>query len=231
MKFIGSLVLATALLLPGSLLLAQDCKDFFPQKEGTVLQYVNYDKKDKVTGRSEMSFKDKKQIPDGMSVVFVSKFSDEKGEELYESEIEVMCVNGVLFFNADKFLDPATMSVYESMEVEVTGDNLELPLEGKAGKSLEDGGVTAVVRSGGVKIITISVKIYNRKIASREKMETPAGSFDCIKYTYDALSKIGFVKVNMSAIEWYSPEFGTIRSESFNKNGKLMGYTVLESIR
>ncbi len=230
MKFIGPLIFAAALLLPGSLLHAQDCKDFFPQKEGTVLQYVNYDKKDKVTGRSEMSFKDKKQTPDGMSVVFVSRFSDEKGEELYESEIEVECINGVLFFDADKFLDPATISAYETMEVEVTGDNLELPLDGEAGKILEDGGVTAVVRSGGVKIITISVKISNRKIVSREKMETPAGTFNCIKYTYDALSKIGFVKINMSAIEWYSPEFGAIRSESYNKNGKLMGYTLLESI-
>ena len=133
-------------------------------------------------------------------------------------------------FRCKKILDPATMSSYETMEVEVTGDNLELPLNGVAGTELEDGGVTAVVRSGGIKIITVSVSLSNRKIAAKETIETPAGSFNCIKYTYDALSQMGFVKVNMSSIEWYSADYGTIRSESYNKNGKLMSYTLLESV-
>ena len=231
MKHIGSILLASILITAGTKLRAQDCHDFFPQEEGTVLTYVSYDKKDKITGSSEMSFKDKKQTPDGMSVLFVSKFSDDKEEVLYESEIKVECKDGVLYFDAGKFLDPATMSAYETMEVEVTGDNLELPLNGPVGSRMEDGGVTAVVRSSGVKIVTVSVNISNRKIEAREKVETPAGNFDCIKYTYDALSKIGFIKVNMSAIEWYSPGLGTVRSESYNKNGKLTGTTVLESIR
>ncbi len=229
MKSAGTIVLMATLVSVGSMLKAQGCEAFFPQSEGTELTYVNYDKKDKVTGSSTMSIKEKKQTTAGMSVVFASKFKDDKGEKLYYSEVKVECVDGVLLFDAGKFLDPATMSTYETMEVEVTGDNLELPLNGAVGTTLGDGGVTAVVRSGGSKIVTISVAISNRKIEARETIETPAGSFECIKYTYDALTKIGFVKVNMSAVEWYSPNYGTVRSESYNKNGKLMGYTLLES--
>ncbi len=215
----------------GTLVRAQDCKDYFPQKEGTILTYVSYDKKDKVTGSSEMSFRDKKQTENGMSVLFVSSFNDEKEEVLYESEVKVECKDGVLYIDASKFLDPTTMSAYETMEVEVNGNNLELPLDGPVGMQMEDGSVTAVVRSGGVKVITLSVNISNRKIAAKEKVESPAGDFDCIKYTYDMLTQISFVKVSMSAIEWYNPELGTIRSESYNKNGKLTGYTLLESVR
>jgi hypothetical protein len=231
MKNVVAIFLAVCMAFTGIQIKAQACKDYFPQKEGTILKYVSYDKKDKVTGSSEMSFKDKKETADGMSVIFVSKFSDDKEEFLFENEVKVTCRDGVLYFDASKFLDPATMSAYESMDVEVTADNLELPLDGAAGRSLADGSVTAVVRSGGVKIITVSVHISNRKIVAREKVETPAGSFECIKYTYDALSQIGFVKVRMSATEWYSAEYGSVRSESFNKNGKLTGYTVLESVR
>jgi len=217
-------------LFAGSVLKGQNCDDFFPQKEGLVLHYVNYDKKDKVTGSSEMSFKEKKQEDSFTSIVFMSKYSDKKGEPIFENEVEVDCKDGILYFSSSKFLDPASMSAYESMEVEVDANHMELPLNGKAGTELQDGSVTAVVSNSGMKIITISVKVFNRKIESRETIDTPAGTFDCIKSSYDALSEIGFVKMNISAIEWYCPDVGTIRSESYNKNGKLTSYMVLESL-
>jgi hypothetical protein len=209
----------------------QDCQDFFPQKEGVVLHYVNYDKKDKVTGSSEMSFKEKKQGADFTSIIFSSTYSDKKGEAQYENEVEVDCKDGVLYFSSSKFLDPSTMSAYESMEVEVDANHMEMPLNVKAGTELQDGSVKAVVSNNGMKLVTISVHISNRRVEALETMDTPAGSFECIKTSYDALSEIGFVKVRISAVEWYCPEVGTIRSESYNKNGKLTSYTVLESIK
>lgn len=222
---------ALGLLFAGFLLHGQDCQDFFPQKEGVVLHYVNYDKKDKLSGSSEMSFKEKKQGSDFTSVIFTSTYSDKKGEAQYENEVEVDCKDGVLYFSSSKFLDPSTMSAYESMEVEVDASHMEMPLNAKAGTELQDGSVTAVVSNNGMKLVTISVNVFNRKIEAIETMDTPAGSFECIKSSYDALTEIGFVKVNISAVEWYCPDVGTIRSESYNKNGKLMSYTVLESIK
>lgn len=224
-------LLCFGLFLFTALLQGQDCQDFFPQKEGVVLKYVNYDKKDKVTGSSEMSFKEKKQKEDFTSVVFSSVYRDKKGEAQYENEVEVDCKDGILYFSSSKFLDPSTMSAYESMEVEVDASHMEMPLNAVAGTELQDGSVTAVVSNSGMKLITISVKVFNRKIEAIESIDTPAGSFECIKNSYDALSETGFVKVNLSAIEWYCPDVGTIRSESYNKNGKLMSYTVLESIK
>ena len=194
------------------------------------MKYMNYDKKGKVTGSSEMSYKEKTVKDDWSEVVFVSTYSDKKGEALFDNEVKVECKNGVLYFSTSKFLDPATMSAYESMEVEVDAEHMDLPLDGKAGTELKDGKVTAVVRNNGLKLISISVHISNRRIDALETIETPAGSFDCIRSSYDARSEIGFVKMNMSAVEWYSPEVGTIRSETFDKKGKLSGYMVLESV-
>lgn len=210
--------------------MAQECADLFPQAEGTVLKYVSYDRKDKVTGSSEMSLKEKRNTSNGVSVILASRYSDDKGEQIYTNEMTIECRDGILYMDAGKFLDPQAMSAYESMEVKVEADNLDLPLDAGAGTALEDGGVTAVVSSGGVKLITISVSLTDRKVEAREKVETPAGNLDCIKYTYSALSQIGFIKASVSGVEWYSPEYGTVRSESYNKNGKLTGYTVLESI-
>ena len=208
----------------------QKCADFFPQDEGAVLTHVNYDKKGKVTGSSEMSYKEKTVEGDWSEAVFMSTYSDKKGEAIFENEVKVECKNGVLYFSSSKFLDPSTMSSYESMEVEVDAEHMELPLDGKAGTELKDGKVTAIVSSNGMKIVTLSVEIFNRRIDALEIMETPAGSFECIKSSYDMRSEMGFVKMNMSVVEWYSPEVGPVRSESYDKKGKLSGYTVLESV-
>ena len=222
--------LAVVLSFFGLQIQAQDCADYFPVKEGTVLEYVNYDRKDKMTGSSETAFLKKQETPEGMSAMFSSKFRDDKGEVLFENEMQAECKDGVLYFDASSLLDPASMSAYESMDVKVTGDNLELPLNSGPGTELADGGVTATISSGGVKILTLSVNLTNRKIQARETVETPAGSFECIKYTYDARTEMGFVKMDISGIEWYNHKHGTIRSESYDKKGKLSGYTVLESI-
>lgn len=230
MKMTKYLLPFVTMLLTVSMLNGQGCDEFFPQKEGVVLKYVNYDKKDKVTGSSLMSFKERNQKDDGTTVVFTSTYSDKKGEAIFDTEVEVGCKDGILYFSSSKFLDPTIMSAYESMEVEVDATHMEMPMNAKAGTKLQDGFVTAVVSSSGMKIISISVKVFNRKIEARETIHTPAGSFECIKNSYDALSEVGFIKMNISAIEWYCPDYGTIRSESYNKNGKLTAYTVLESV-
>ena len=230
MKNTATLLISAMLLLGTPTMFAQDCKDYFPHKEGTVLTYENYDKKDKVTGTSVISIRDRKKTPEGISVVLRSKFIDDKGEEVFENEMPVECRNGVLYMDMSKYLDPASMGAYSSMDVEVSADNLDLPLGGPAGTELGNGKVTAVVRSPGAKIATITLDISDRKIAARERLETPAGAFECLKITYNILSQIGFVKVNSSAIEWYSTEYGTIRSETYNKKGKLVSYMVLKSV-
>lgn len=230
MKLSGILLSILALVFTVTLAKGQNCADFIPQKEGTVLKLVSYDKKGKVTGSTEMSFKEKIVKDDWSEAVFMSTYSDKKGEEIFENEVKVECKKGVLYFSSSKFLDPATMSAYESMEVEVDAEHMDLPLDSKAGDELKDGKVTAIVRSNGLKVVTLSVDIFNRKVNALESMETPAGSFECIKSSYDMRTEMGFVKMNMSSVEWYSPEYGPVRSETYDKKGKLTGYTVLESV-
>ncbi len=209
---------------------AQECGEMFPQEEGTVLTYLNYDKKDKVTGSTENSLKEKSEIPGGMAVVMSSVHRDDKGKVIMENEVNLECREGVIYLDAANYLDPGAMSAYQTMDVKVKADNLEIPLGASAGTALNDGGVTATVSSSGIKIMTIRVDLSNRKIEAREKIETPAGEFECIKYSYDMQTQAGFVKASFSGIDWYSPKYGTIRSETYNSKGKLAASMVLESI-
>ena len=68
----------------------------------------------------------------------------------------------------------------------------------------------------------------------RERTElyatTAAGTFDCHKVTYDFDVKFGFVKAKGSGVEWYDKDKVLVKSESYNKKGKLTGYTELTKI-
>ncbi len=44
------------------------------------------------------------------------------------------------------------------------------------------------------------------------------------------MSGIG-IPVNMVVNEWFVPGFGVVKTESYNKKGKLMGSTLLTSIK
>ena len=79
-------------------------------------------------------------------------------------------------------------------------------------------------------MFSLSINITNRKIEGKETITTPAGSYDCFKMTYDIESKT-VMTVKMKGIDWFAENVGTVRSESLDKNGKLQGYTVLESIK
>jgi hypothetical protein len=223
--------LSLVLLFTASPLLmnAQDCDIYQEFREGTTTKMVHYDQKDKITGITTTTIKEKNNLPNGVSVR-VHQLFDDTEEYTFESEFTMECRDGVTTVDMEKFIDPNSLSAYENMEIEVEADNIPLPSNAKPGDALEGGLVTVRINTGTPVKVTMTVEITNRKVESREKVETPAGTFDCLKITYDMLSKIGFVKIQGSTAEYYNSKVGVVRSESFNKKGKLTGYTVLEEI-
>jgi len=208
---------------------AQECEIYKDYKEGTSTKMVHYDKKDKPTGFTMTTVKEKKNIPGGVSLLFHQKYDDYE-DYTFESEFNVRCENGTVIVDMGKMLDPNMMTAYENMEFEVNADDLSIPKNAKPGDQLNDGTITVNVDTGTPVTVSISVTLSNRKVESREQVTTPAGTFDCLKITYDMESKVGFVKIKSSAAEYYSSTNGVIKSETFNKKGKLTGYSIIEEI-
>lgn len=208
---------------------SQECTVYSDYKEGTSIKMVHYDKKDKTTGSTTTTVKEKKNIPGGLFILFNQKYDDNEDYQ-FESEFSVECVNGEVKVDMSKFLDPNTLAAYENMELEIEADDLSIPSNASAGDKLNDGEIKVTVLTGTPINVSITVGMSNRLVASKEKIETPAGKFDCLKITYDLLTQVGFVKVRSSAAEYYSKKHGVVKSESFDKRGKLTGYSVIEEI-
>ena len=227
MKHLLLLVLSSFLTVS---LLAQDCEGYFPVKGGTFIETKNYDAKGKLTGTSQQTILSVDQIPGGLSLKVKSESLDSKDKLQYSQELGMRCENGVFYMDMKNFLDPNTMSGFKDMEVSVDGIDLEYPSVLQIGQTLKDGDIQMKFMSGGMSIMSMSVRMYNRKVEALENITTPAGTFECYKLTYDMEIK-SMIKMNVKATQWVARNVGAVKTESFDKNGKLVGYSLLTAFR
>ena len=212
-------------------LYAQDCRMFFPVEKGTEMTMKSYNAKDKVTGSTINKILDKQVDGSKIKVIFSSQGLDEKGKEISNGQLEVKCEDGIFYIDMKKFLDQNMMEAYKDMQLEIEANNaMQFPSSIDIGSVLPDANIVMRVSDKGIPMFSLAVKITNRKVEGKENITTPAGSFECFKMSYDVETK-SMMTMRTKGIDWIVENIGTVRTESMDKNGKLVGYTVLESLK
>lgn len=214
-----------------STLKAQDCRLYFPDKVGSVREMKSFDAKNKLTSVSRQEVLDKKISGNDVKIKVRSSVYTPDEEEVSTIEMEIACEDGVFKFDMKNFMDPKTMEAYKEMSVEMSGDQLAYPSKISQGDKLSDGTFKMVVKNNLITVVTITTNISNRSVEAIESVTTEAGTFTCFKIRYNLMMKAGFITTNASAIEWITEGVGVVRSESYNKKGKLAGYTVLSGLK
>ena len=210
---------------------AQACEIYYPTKAGTVLEMKHFDAKGKETGTSKTVIVSSQEIPGGVEVTARNEFPPrKKGEQAYSNEYSIHCLNGQVTIDMKNYLNGEMMAGFENMKVEVSGDQLDLPANPKPGEMLK-GGVLSVkiLNENGMQIMQMTTKISNRKVEAIEQVSTPAGTFECIKISYDSEAKI-FFTVRAHGVEYYSKDVGLVKSETFDSKSRLTGYSILSKI-
>ncbi len=197
-----------------------DCPAYFPMNEGAFFELTNYNAKGKIAGRTEHEVISKSEDGGNLTVVVASKVYDKKDEELTNLEYEVRCSSGVFEFQIHGF-DIEQMAGAD-INAKVEGDFLDIPADPKAGQKLKDGELTLTLNDA----MKMTTTITNRQVDAVEEITTPAGKFEYFKITYDVATKF-VIGVKGKAAEWYARDVGLVRSETYNKKGKLQGYSEL----
>lgn len=224
MKKILTLVIFTILVSQFSF--AQDCKMYFPEKKGAVLEIKQYDNKGKETETNTYTVKES-TVSGGEKTVKMEFNTKTKGtDDGATIDYVVKCKDGKFFVNMESLV-AGQMEAYKDMDVEVDADNLEIPSDVKAGQLLNNGSATAVAKTNGMAVMTVKVDVSERKCEGTETVTTPAGTFECVKITYKSYSKIGFMKVQATCIDWYCEGVGPVKTEVYNKKGKKVSYSIL----
>ncbi len=205
---------------------AQDCKMYFPDREGSIREMTSYDSKDKPTGKVVQEVTSRKTTPEGLTVGIKSTIYDDKDAQVNNMEMEIACENNVFKIDMSDYISEM-LQAYQDMEVEISGDNILFPSSMKVGDVLPDAGMNIKVRSGGMQIMSMDISILNRKVEAKENITTPAGTFETFKITYDTESKTKIINMKTSSVEWISEGTGVVKTENYNKKGKLGSYTLL----
>lgn len=208
---------------------AQDCKLYFPDRVGSIREMTSYDAKDKVTGKVVQEVISKKASANGVTVGIKTSIYDENNAQVHSKNMEIVCENNVFKVDMSDYVSEM-LDAYKDMELEITGDNLNFPSKMSVGDMLDDAAMNLKVRSGGMQIMNMDVIISNRKVEAEEEVQTPAGSFDCYKITYDTQSKTKIINMTTSSTEWIADGVGVVKTENYNKKGKMAGYTLLTKL-
>jgi len=211
-------------------LFAQNCESYFPQKVNKKYEYTDYNKKDKETGTTVKTVKEKKDIAGGIAVT-IKEVSQTKGSDSTNTiEYTIKCENGKMSMDMESMMmNSEQMQTYEGMETKIDADDLTIPTDAKAGDDLGGGKASVEVYNQGVKMISMTFTITDRKVEAAESVTTTAGTFECLKITSHVEFHI-LMTFKMIITEWYAKDIGIVKSESFNKKGKKTSSTVLTKI-
>lgn len=230
-EYMKLLTLFIASLMTVGVAFAQDeCKPYLPITKGTTWEITNFNGKGKQVGRSTYELADK--VTDGNKVTFTIKTTsyDKKDQEVFQNTFEAYCVDGNFEIDMAFKMNGESMQSYQNMDVDVDASSLKIPTaDTSPGTMLEDGSLT--VTAGGTPGINLrmTILVTDRKVEAKEDLTTPAGTFSCLVLSQKVSTKM-VMNVEGRSKEWYAENIGMVRSESYNKGGKLMGYSELTKL-
>ncbi len=205
-------------------LAAQDCRIFFPSKDGAITELTQFDKNGSPVSYSSQKIIKSSATSKGLAVRYQQTLTDAKDGKTFTTEMEAKCEGGKFYVDMKEFFRGMNLESYQSapeMKVMVDGDAMFYPSDLHAGQVLPDGKVTAKINTSGFTMLTMYVNLSNRKCESIETVTTPAGTFECFKITQDVEAK-AIVKVLSADIYWLAEGVGLVKSESYDKKGKLI---------
>lgn len=224
------LILFSVMIFFGMAIKAQEI--FFPTKEGTVLIYKSFDKKDKETNTVKYTITHLKIDGSDMDITYLVESLDPKEKLVFKEEITIHQKGDKLYFDMSNFINKAAFQQNGEIpaEIQVTGNNLEVPSNPKPGDVLPDANIEMAMKLGFVNM-KMSANVTNRKVEAIEDITVKAGTFKGYKFTSEVNSVVMGMKVNSKNTDWYAKGVGIVRTESYDKNGKLQSYMELIELK
>lgn len=208
-------------LLIGSLLFvsnafSQDCKTYYYLQNNKTIEITINNKKGEPAGKQVYVVSDYKTSGSSASAVVASEMFDKKGKSTTKIISTVKCEGGTMMMDM-KMNMPQTGQEYGTTDAKAENFYLEYPAFMNVGDNLKDGHMEIETDKSGMKQ-TVTLDVTNRKVEAKEKITTPAGSWDCFKITNNSKMRIKLmgigIPMNMDVTEWFATGFGIVKTES-----------------
>ena len=184
---------------------------FFLHKEGVKLTYADKDKKGKINSYTETTATKVTGDADNCTVTYSMMVMDNKKNPVLKQPMtqtfEVK--NGTVTY------DPKSLvgQIMEGMQVTVTGTPFQLPSNVKVGDTFGD-----------------YTEVTGVKAVAEETLDVNGTSIDCVVIENTTVSKVIGIKQTTIQKIWYGHGIGPVKTNMYNKKGKLMTSQELVSI-
>jgi hypothetical protein len=211
-------------------LFSQNCTEYIPTETGKTLKYEFLDKKNKPDGYYLQKTLEINQT--GIATEFVVETSnyDKKDNMVSEVTLTYTCEDNKFKVDMMSLIDPSLFAQYEETNITINADNIYFPANMVQGDKLNDGFIEMVITNQEITLMTIRVDVTDRIVEAYEDITVPAGTFKAYKITSNFENKAGFIKTQSSQIQWIVKGIGHVKSEAYNKKGKLISTSQLSEI-
>lgn len=210
------------------MLLGNNCHDFSWFKKGTMLGYESRDAKGKVEGAIDMKVMNLKnegtktiaQIeatlssPHFESLIYPMNYICD-GEMLY---MDIASMMKAMMEKNPEMDNKVVRDAFDKMEIDFSDGFASFPKTMYPGMLLDDLNFSFKTQVGANEM-AFKTTVSDRQVVSKEKVTTPAGTFDCLKLRSIIRTSLNVMGMNQNMPEsieylWIAPKVGMVKQET-----------------
>ena len=196
---------------------------FFGYKEGVKLTFADLDKKGKPTAHSVNEItKLEGEAPFNCTVEYTVSLLDDKKNPLGIEMVQSYSIrNGIVTFDENSFAG----QLLQGMEVKISGTLFRLPSNAKVGDTFED--YSILLNMGGIKS---TAHVTNIRVTAEETLTIDGVEIECVVVENHTSTKAIGIKSEGTQKIWYGRGYGAVRTETYDKKGKILTTNALVEI-
>ncbi|MDR0232132.1 MAG: hypothetical protein LBI82_08450 [Dysgonamonadaceae bacterium] len=190
---------------------------FFAMKKGAKQTMAIKDAKGKITSQICNTVKEITGSKNAFAIAYESEILDEKGNPVDKdnptANYRVVIKDGTMYLDMKGMFG----SIDGLDEMQVSGIAMKIPSSLAVGQTLEDANMK--VKIG---FMNCSVATTEGKCLAIEDVKVDAGTFRCYKVSQKSNASVMGMKTETTTLTWYAKGVGVVKSETYDKAGKLM---------
>lgn len=197
---------------------------FFGYKKGVKLTFADLDKKGKPTAHTMNEItKLEGEAPFNCTVEYTVTLLDDKKNSLgITPMVQTYSIrNGIVTFDENSFAG----QLMQGMDVKISGTLFRLPSNAKVGDTFED--YSILLNMGGIKS---TAHVTNIRVTAEETLTIDGVDIECVVVENHTSTKAIGIKSEGTQKIWYGRGYGAVRTETYDKKGKILTTNALVEI-
>lgn len=195
---------------------AQDCNGYYFLQNNKTIEMAILNKKGDQSAKQVYTVSNASTTGSSATADLASEMFDKKGKSVAKSNAKIKCDGGVMMVDM-KMSMPQQPGMNAETDVKADNIYIEYPNNMSVGDNLKNATMHLEWDNKGMKQ-SIDMEVFDRKVEAKEKVTTPAGSWDCFKISYKSKTRIKTmgigVPMNIDGTEYFAPGFGIVKTES-----------------